>query len=51
VFKYQEQRKKKHNKLGVKGKIENVNGGDYTTNASKQKHPWVVPLGTTSRNN
>jgi hypothetical protein len=50
MFNYQIPRKKNHNELGRKGKIENINGGDYTTNANRRKHPWVVPLGTTFRN-
>jgi hypothetical protein len=49
MFKYQKPREKNHKKLG-KRKIENINGGDYTTNASRQKHPWVVPLKTTFKN-
>jgi hypothetical protein len=35
MFKYQKPRKKNHNRLERKGKIENINGGDYTTNARK----------------
>jgi hypothetical protein len=40
MFKYQKPREKNHKKLGRKGKIENINGGDYSTNGSRQKHPF-----------